>query len=59
MTNHPTIDLRHLDAQRREPEFLPADPMAVQQAREVITRMRLERMAEGFRRSREEQGKPA
>lgn len=51
--NDVLIDLRHLDAPKPEPDFLPADPMDVQQAREVITRMRIERMADGYRRERE------
>lgn len=53
MNGHTLIDLRHLDAKPSELEFLPADPMDVQQAREVITRMRIERMAEGYKRERE------
>ena len=58
-----TVDLRHLDAPRRAyttvPDFQPADPMDVQQAREVIPRMRLERLAQGFREQRERDGRPA
>lgn len=57
MTSHPLIDLRHLDAEPRALEFQPADPMDVQNAREAVTRMRIERMAEGYRRERERDGR--
>ena len=52
-----TIDFRHLDEPKTELEFQPADPMDVQNAREAITRMRIERMAEGFKRERERDGR--
>lgn len=58
MNGRTLIDLRHLDAPKPEPEFQPADPMDVQHIREVITRKRLERMAEGYRRDRERDGRP-
>lgn len=58
MNTHVLIDLRHLDAPKPEPEFQPADPMDVQNIREVITRKRIERMAEGYRRERERDGRP-
>jgi hypothetical protein len=52
------LDLRHLDAPKPEPDFQPADPMDVQTAREAVTRMRIERMAEGYRLERERDGRP-
>jgi len=58
MTARTLIDLRHLDAPKPEPEFLPADPMDVQTAREAVARKRIERMAEGYRRERERDGRP-
>lgn len=54
---NPIIDFRHLDAPKPSPEFQPADPMDIQNAREYITRLRLERYAEGFRRERETDGR--
>jgi hypothetical protein len=39
-------------------DFQPADPMDVQHIREVITRKRIERMAEGYRLERERDGRP-
>lgn len=39
-------------------DFQPADPMDVQTAREAVTRMRIERMAEGYSLERERDGRP-
>lgn len=58
MNGHTLIDLRHLDAPKPEPEFLPADPMDVKTAREAVTHMRIERMAEGYHKERERDGRP-
>lgn len=57
MKSRDLIDLRTHDATERgdkpAPDFQPADAMDVQNAREVITRMRIKRLADGFRRERE------
>lgn len=57
MSGHTLIDLRAHDAKERgnkpEPDFQPADAMDVQNAREVVTRMQLERLAAESQRERE------